>query len=74
MKGHSMSDAIDWDRVGHGPPINYYYRMHCLLRRRSQLIAAGCHYGPLIDRVLRFINRTKNVIIEANRDNPNPPF
>jgi len=69
-----MSVAIDWDRVGYGPPINYYRRLHSLLWRRSQLIAAGYHGGPLIDRVLRFINRTKTVIIEANRDNPNPPF
>ncbi len=69
-----MSETIDWDRVGYGPPINYYDRLHCLLRRRSQLIAQGYHYGPLIDRVLLCIDRTKIVTIEANRDNPNPPF
>jgi hypothetical protein len=74
MKGHTMSDATDWDRVGYGPPINHCYRLHCLLRRRAELIAAGHQYGPLIDRVLRFIDRTKTVIIDANRDNPNPPF
>ncbi len=69
-----MSEDIDWERVGYGPPINYYYRLHCLLRRRSKLISAGYHYGPLIDRVERFIERARTVIIAANRDNPNAPF
>lgn len=69
-----MSDAMDWNHAGYVPPINYYRRLHSLLRRRSLLIASGYQYGPLIDRVLRFISRTKTVIIEANRDNPNPPF
>lgn len=69
-----MSDTMNWDRAGYGPPINYYRRLHSLLRRRSHLIAAGQKYGPMIDRVLRFIDRTKTVIIDANRGNPNPPF
>lgn len=69
-----MLEPIDWDRVGRGPPINYYRRLNHLLRKRAQLIAAHYHYGPVIDRTERYIGRTKMVIIEANRENPNPPF
>lgn len=69
-----MLSSADWDRVGQGPPINHCRRLDCLLRRRALLIAACYDHDPMIDRTLRFIDRTKTAIIEANRDNPNPPF
>lgn len=69
-----MLETVDWERAGRGPPINHYTRLNILLQRRALLFAAGYQSGPVVERVLRFIHRTRDAIIIANRHNPNPPF
>jgi hypothetical protein len=73
-QGCPVSQGIDCDRAGSGPPINHLLRLKHLLLRRAEFLAAGYHYGSKIDRVLRYIDCAKGAVIAANRDNPDPPF